>query len=87
MTGKGTFQIVSKESVRPYPPRSMALTCWVAGEITEVLDGGNWKTAVILEAMGEEYYHLRLLGSCEDLEVHGSSLRAGRRGRRTSGSC
>ncbi|GAB2233427.1 hypothetical protein Droror1_Dr00002650 [Drosera rotundifolia] len=72
----GTFQRVSSEWIRPCPPPTKAGTSWETGDVVEVYDAGFWKVAMIMKAIGEGKYCIRLIGAVEELEVHNSSLRA-----------
>ncbi|KAL5207402.1 hypothetical protein ABZP36_031837 [Zizania latifolia] len=66
---------VPRKALRPCPPPSDGLACWVTGDIAEVFDSYSWKVAEVVELLGFSYYLVRLLGSSLELRVHVSNLR------------
>ncbi|KAL5211279.1 hypothetical protein ABZP36_022126 [Zizania latifolia] len=70
-----TAERVPRKAMRPCPPSSDGLVCWVIGDIAEVFDSYSWKVAEVVELLGFSYYLVRLLGSSLELRVHESNLR------------
>ncbi|KAG8058457.1 hypothetical protein GUJ93_ZPchr0002g26624 [Zizania palustris] len=66
---------VPRKALRPCPPPSDGLACWVTGDIAEVFDSYSWKAAEVVELLGFSCYLVRLLGSSLELRVHVSNLR------------
>lgn len=62
-------------NIRPCPPRAESETNWAPGDILEVLDGGSWKIATVLNVMEGDCYLIRILGSFQEFKVHTSKTR------------
>ncbi|XP_076911906.1 uncharacterized protein LOC143570024 [Bidens hawaiensis] len=68
---------VSREFIRPCPPRSNDSHNWVAGDIVEVLDDRSWKTATLVCKVSDgAHFSSRPHGFTYEIIVHKSNIRA-----------
>ncbi|XP_071703441.1 uncharacterized protein [Rutidosis leptorrhynchoides] len=66
---------VSREFIRPCPPRSKNLRSWVAGDIVEVFDHNSWKTATVCSVSDGGHFLTRLHGFTHVINVYESNIR------------
>ncbi|XP_024962075.1 uncharacterized protein LOC112502418 [Cynara cardunculus var. scolymus] len=67
---------VSREFIRPCPPRAKDLQSWMAGDIVEVFDDNSWKTATVCNVSDAGHFSLRPHGFTHEINVHKSNIRA-----------
>ncbi|VFQ97646.1 unnamed protein product [Cuscuta campestris] len=66
---------VYKSLIRPSPPLMQHTENWLPGDILEVFDDFSWKVAIVVHAVNEDYYFVRLIGSSHEFCIHVSSMR------------
>ncbi|KAI7753491.1 hypothetical protein M8C21_027363 [Ambrosia artemisiifolia] len=68
---------VSREFIRPCPPRSNDAHNWAVGDIVEVLDDSSWKTATLVCQVNDgAHFSSRPHGFTYEIIVHKSNIRA-----------
>lgn len=67
---------VSREFIRPCPPRTKDLPSWMAGDIVEVFDDNSWKTATVCNVSDGGHFSVRPHGFTHEIHVHKSNIRA-----------
>ncbi|KAI3765416.1 hypothetical protein L2E82_15449 [Cichorium intybus] len=66
---------VSREFIRPCPPRPNDLQSWIAGDIVEVFDDNSWKTATVCKVTNEGHFSVRPHGFNHERNVPKSEIR------------
>ncbi|KAI3506172.1 hypothetical protein L1887_28528 [Cichorium endivia] len=66
---------VSREFIRPCPPRPNDLQSWIAGDIVEVFDDNSWKTATVCKVTNEGHFSVRPHGFTHERNVPKSEIR------------
>ncbi|KAJ6711729.1 JHL25H03.10-LIKE PROTEIN [Salix purpurea] len=66
---------VPRKSIRPCPPPMAGDDHWVPGDLVEAFHNSAWKTAIVMEVMGDKSIFVRLLGLCEEFNVYKSHIR------------
>ncbi|KAF9689931.1 hypothetical protein SADUNF_Sadunf01G0143500 [Salix dunnii] len=67
---------VPRKSIRPCPPPMAGDDHWVPGDLVEAFHNYAWKTAIVMEVMGDKSIFIRLLGLGEEFIVYKSHIRA-----------
>lgn len=67
---------VSREFIRPCPPRLKDLQSWMAGDIVEVFDDDSWKTATVCNVSDGGHFLVRPHGFTHEINVNKSNIRA-----------
>lgn len=70
VTAKPLSNRVPRKFIRPCPPAIENIGSWECNDTVEVWDAGCWKEATVLTDMTEEFYLVRVHGSCMELKVH-----------------
>ncbi|KAJ6773811.1 PLANT TUDOR-LIKE RNA-BINDING PROTEIN [Salix purpurea] len=72
--GEPVMEKVREEDVRPQPPRKKRRR-WMAGDAAEIFDFQCWREGKIAKVLNNNLFVVRLLGSIQLKEFHGSSVR------------
>ncbi|OIV97746.1 hypothetical protein TanjilG_12503 [Lupinus angustifolius] len=70
MTNEAVVGRVPRKVIRPCPPLIKGIERWEANDVMEVYDDGSWTVAIVLKITSGDFYLVRLLLSCKELEVH-----------------
>ncbi|KAE9603719.1 putative Agenet-like domain-containing protein [Lupinus albus] len=70
MTNEAVVDRVCRKAIRPCPPLIKGIERWEANDVMEVYDDGSWTAAIVLKITSGDFYLVRLLISCKELEVH-----------------
>ncbi|KAI4377628.1 hypothetical protein MLD38_015225 [Melastoma candidum] len=66
---------VLKQMVRPLQPAVTFIGSVKVDDVVEVLDLCSWNAAIVLRVISEWFYLVRLLGSCEEVNVSRANIR------------
>uniref|UniRef100_A0A6N2LG99 ENT domain-containing protein n=1 Tax=Salix viminalis TaxID=40686 RepID=A0A6N2LG99_SALVM len=72
--GEPIMEKVREEDVRPQPPQKKRRR-WMAGDVAEIFDFQCWREGKIAKVLNNNLFVVRLLGSIQLKEFHGSSVR------------
>ena len=73
--GEPVVERVHEEDVRPCPLPAREGRIWVLGDIVEALDLRSWKVGEVVKVLQNNYFVVRLFGSCQLKKFHVSNLR------------
>lgn len=60
---------VHRTAIRPCPPPLEVTENWVPGDVIEIFDNYSWKMATISKILGNKYFLVRVVGSCQEYKV------------------
>ena len=72
--GEPVMEKVREEDVRPQPPQKKRKR-WMAGDVAEIFDFQCWREGKIAKVLNNNLFVVRLFGSIQLKEFHGSSVR------------